>query len=364
MIRITAKTEPGHKKSIVLRIAAIAAALAAAALIMLCMKFNPFGVYGKIIAGSLGSAYRFRETVNKAIPLTVLSLGIGIAFRMKFWNIGAEGQFLMGAFGAALAAFGMPNLPRPILLIIMILFSFVFGGLWALIPAGLKIKFSSSETLVTLMLNYVALKWIGYLQYGPWRDPSANGFPKIAHFAQNAILPKLFGIHIGWIFALVLAAIFYVVFKRSKFGYEIDVLGESEATAHYAGINVPRVLILSVFLSGGLCGFAGMMQASAIENSLTEQMSGGIGFTAVITTWLAQLDPLMMVVVSFLFSMLIQGGNFLQSSLQIPASMSQILEGIIIFFVLGSEFFLHYRFVYVKKQDVSKSTAAEPEAKK
>jgi ABC-type uncharacterized transport system, permease component len=349
MIRIVATTELSRRKTTFMRILAVTAALAAAAVIMLCMKLNPLKIYGQIIAGSLGSAYRFRETVNKAIPLTVLSLGIGIAFRMKFWNIGAEGQFFMGAFGASLAAFAFPGIPRPVLLFLMILSSFVFGAFWSLIPAGLKIKFNASETLVTLMLNYVAQLWIGYLQYGPWRDPAANGFPKIAHFTQNAILPKVFGIHIGWIFTLILAFIFYIIFKRTKFGYEIDVLGESEATAHYAGINVPNVLLVTVMLSGGLCGFAGMMQASAIENSLSEQLSGGLGFTAVITTWLAQLNPLLMVLVSFLFSMLIQGGNFLQSAMQIPSSMSQILEGIIIFFVLGSEFFIRYRFVFVKK---------------
>lgn len=349
MIRITAKTELSRKRTTCMRILAVAAALTAAALIMLCMKLNPLKIYGQIIAGSLGSAYRFRETVNKAVPLTVLSLGIGLAFRMKFWNIGAEGQLFMGAFGASLIAFAFPGLPRPVLLFCMIISSFIFGGLWALIPAGLKIKFGASETLVTLMLNYVAQLWIGYLQYGPWRDPAANGFPKIAHFSQNAVLPKLFGIHIGWIFTLILAVVFYIILKRTKFGYEVDVLGESEATAHYAGINVPRVLLVTVLISGGLCGFAGMMQASAIENSLSEQLSGGMGFTAVITTWLAQLNPLLMVLVSFLFSMLIQGGNFLQSAMRIPASMSQILEGIIIFFVLGSEFFIRYRFVIVKK---------------
>ncbi|HAH62644.1 MAG TPA: ABC transporter permease [Treponema sp.] len=349
MIRIVAKTELNRKRTTCMRILAVTAALAAAAVIMLCMELNPFKIYGQIIAGSLGSAYRLRETVNKAIPLTVLSLGIGIAFRMKFWNIGAEGQLFMGAFGASLVAFAFPDMPRPVLLICMMLSSFIFGGLWALVPAGLKIKFNASETLVTLMLNYVAQLWIGYLQYGPWRDPAANGFPKIAHFTQNAVLPKLFGIHIGWILTLALAVIFSVIFRHTKFGYEIDVLGESEATAHYAGINVPRVLLVTVMLSGGLCGFAGMMQASAIENSLSEQLSGGMGFTAVITTWLAQLDPLLMVLVSFLFSMLIQGGNFLQSAMRIPSSMSQILEGIIIFFVLGSEFFIRYRFVFVKK---------------
>jgi general nucleoside transport system permease protein len=359
MIRIVSRTEPGKRHTTYMRILAIAAALTAAALIMLCMKLNPLKIYAQIIAGSLGTTYRFQETVNKAIPLTVLSLGIGIAFRMKFWNIGAEGQFFMGAFGASLIAFAFPNMPRPVLLICMMLSSFIFGGLWALIPAGLKIKFNASETLVTLMLNYVAQLWIGYLQYGPWRDPSANGFPKIAHFTQNAILPKLFGIHIGWLFTLVLAVIFYIIFKRTKFGYEIDVLGESETTAHYAGINVPRVLLITVMISGGLCGFAGMMQASAIENSLSEQLSGGMGFTAVITAWLAQLDPLLMVFVSFLFSMLIQGGNFLQSAMKIPSSMSQIIEGIIIFFVLGSDFFIRYRFIFVKKPHESMTTAEE-----
>jgi general nucleoside transport system permease protein len=349
MIRIAAKSETGRKKTALMRLAAVCIALAASSVIMLLMHLNPADVFGKIIAGSLGSSYRFHETVNKAIPLTVLSLGIGIAFRMKFWNIGAEGQFFMGAFGASFIAFSFPALPQPLLLTLMIIAAFICGGLWALIPAALKVRFSASETLVTLMLNYVAQKWIGYLQYGPWRDPSGNGFPKIAHFPTPAILPKLFGIHIGWIFTLLLALILYIVLRKTKFGYEIDVLGESEATAHYAGINVTRVMIITVLISGGLCGFAGMMQASAIENSLSEQMSGGMGFTAVITTWLAGLNPLFMILVSFLFSMLIQGGTFLQSALQIPASMSQIIEGIIIFFVLGSEFFTRYRFISVKK---------------
>jgi simple sugar transport system permease protein len=136
----------------------------------------------------------------------------------------------------------------------------------------------------------------------------------------------------------------YVLMKKTKLGYEIDVLGESEATARYAGMSVTRITIVAILISGGLCGVAGMMQASAIEHSLSEQLSGGLGFTAVITTWLARLSPPVIVVVSFLFSMLLQGGSFLQSSLQIPSSVADILQGIIIFFVLGSEFFVRYRF--------------------
>jgi ABC-type uncharacterized transport system permease subunit len=349
MIRIVSRSEPSPLRENLLRAAAVFSALLASALIMLFIGYNPLEVYGKIIEGSLKSAYRFRETINKAIPLVVLSLGIAVAFKMKFWNIGAEGQFYLGAFGASLAAFSFPDLPAVILLPFMFCVSFLFGGLWALVPALLKSRFSASETLVTLMLNYVALKWISYLQYGPWKDPAAKGFPKIAPFGDSAVLPNFLGIHIGWLIALVLVLLMYLLMNKTKLGYEIDVLGESEATARYAGMSVTRITVVAVLISGGLCGIAGMMQASAIEHSLTDQLSGGLGFTAVITTWLARLSPPVIVLASFLFSMLLQGGTFLQGSLKIPSSVAGILQGIIIFFVLGSEFFVRYRFVYTRE---------------
>jgi simple sugar transport system permease protein len=350
MIRIVTRDEVSPFRENLLRVAAVLAALVASALIMFIMGYNPLEVFAKIISGSLGTAYRFRETVNKAIPLAVLSLGTAVAFRMKFWNIGQEGQFYLGAYGAALIAFSFPGLPAPVLLPFMFVTGFVFGGFWALIPAILKIRFSTSETLVTLMLNYIAAKWISFLQYGPWKDPAAKGFPKIPPFSTNAVLPSVFGIHIGWIITLCLAAFMYVLLKRTKLGYEIDVIGESEATARYAGMGVYRITAAAILLSGGLCGVAGMMQASAVERSLSEQLSGGLGFTSVITTWLARLNPSSIIVVAFVFSMLIQGGNFLQSSLQIPASIAQVLQGIIIFFVLGSEFFIRYRFARTSKK--------------
>jgi simple sugar transport system permease protein len=350
MIRIVAKTETSGFRGNLLRVAAIFAALLASAVMIAFIGYNPLEVFGKMVSGSLGTAYRLQGTVNKAIPLGVLSLGTAIAFRMKFWNIGQEGQFYLGAYGASLIAFSFPGLPAIVLLPFMCLTAFVFAGLWGLIPAILKARFSTSETLVTLMLNYVAAKWISFLQYGPWRDPAAHGFPKIAPFPAAAVLPNLFGIHIGWVITLVLAVLVYFLLKHTKLGYEIDVLGENEATAHYAGMNVLGIMLTAILLSAGLCGTAGMMQASAVERSLSEQLSGGLGFTAVITTWLARLNPLAIVGVAFLFSLLIQGGAFLQSALQIPAAISQVLQGIIIFFVLGSEFFLRYRFVWSSKR--------------
>ena len=349
MIKIVSKSETSNLKGNLMRIGAVIAALVASAIVMAIIGYNPIQVYQKIIEGSLITKYNFSETINKAIPLVVLSLGIAVAFKMKFWNIGAEGQLFIGAYGASLVAFNLGNLPMPILLFLMIAAACLFGGLWALIPALLKTKFSTSETLVTLMLNYIAIKWISYLQYGPWKDPNAIGFPKIANFPDNAIMPKVFGIHIGWIIALVLVAIIYIILNKSKLGYEISVLGESETTARYAGMNVTKITIIAVLISGGLCGIAGMMQASAIENTLSDKLSTGLGFTAVITTWLAKLSPPTIVVTSFLFAMLLQGGTYLQSSMKIPATVASILQGVIIFFVLGCEFFIRYKFIYKKK---------------
>jgi simple sugar transport system permease protein len=351
MLRVAARPEVSLVKENLLRVGAALIALLTSALVMALMGYNPLDVFSRMLAGSLGTAYRFRETVNKAIPLAAMSLGTAVAFRMKFWNIGQEGQFYLGAYGASLVAFSFPELPAPLLLPLMFLASLVAGGFWALIPALLKTRFSTSETLVTLMLNYIAVKWISYLQYGPWKDPQGLGFPKIAAFSPNAVLPSVLGIHIGWIIILCLAGLLSVLLKRTKLGYEIDVIGESEPTARYAGMSVFKVTLIAIVLSGGLCGTAGMMQASAVERSLSDQLSGGLGFTSVITTWLARLDPPSILLVSFLFSILIQGGNFLQSSLQIPASISLALQGIIIFFVLGSEFFIRYRFVWTSKKE-------------
>ncbi|CCY17186.1 nucleoside ABC transporter membrane protein [Eubacterium sp. CAG:786] len=341
-IHISKRSNASNASMALTNVIAIVAALVASGLIMLIMGFNPFAVYGNIVTSSMSSAFSVRETLNTTILLTILSLGISVAFRMKFWNIGAEGQLYMGAFGATLMAFSFPDLPAGVLLPLMGLAGFVFGGIWALIPALIKVKFSTSETLVTLMMNYIAIAFIEYLEAGPWKDPAALGANKIARFAGNAVLPRVFGVHAGWIVTLVLVVVMAIMMKYSKIGYQIDVLGESETTARYAGMNTLKITLIAVLVSGGLCGIGGFMQASAVEKSLTAQLSGGLGFTAVITAWLAKLKPPVMVVVSFVFAMLLNSQSSLQS-MGMPAAMAGILQGMIIFFVLGSEFFINYR---------------------
>jgi len=220
---------------------------------------------------------------------------------------------------------------------------FIGGSLWGLIPAFFKARWGTNEVIVTLMMNYIALKWITYLQYGPWKDPASMGFPKIANFAENAILPKLFGIHIGWIIALILTALVFIFMNYSKKGFEIAVLGESINTARYAGINISRTILISMLLSGGISGLAGMIQASAVSNTLSVEISGGIGYTAIITAWLAALKPPWIIVVSVLFAAMVQGSSFVQTAFGISAASASVIQALILFFVLGSDFFTKYR---------------------
>lgn len=349
MIRIAKGDEITGNKALLIRIIAILSSLIFGGIFLLISKQNPLQVYLSMMDGAFGSGYRIRETINTAIPLLITSLGIMLAFKMKFWNIGAEGQIYMGAFGATFIALNFSYLPKPLLLLLMAIFAIIAGGIWLLIPALFKAKFGTNETLFTLMLNYIAIKWITYLQYSLWKDPNAKGFPKIANYTDNAILPKLFGVHIGWVIGLLLVVLVYIFMHHTKIGYEISVLGESENTARYAGINIKRVIMKTMFIGGGICGLAGMIQASGISGTLSVDLSGGIGFTAIITTWLSGLSAPALLLVAILFAILEQGGSFIQTAYQIPASVAQILQATILFFVLSSEFSIRYKFVIDKR---------------
>ena len=350
-LRVIKRGEVSRKRSYLIRGIAIALSLLAATLFIMSLKLNPLEVFLSMLDGAVGSKYRFQETLVKTIPLVITSLGIAVAFKMQFWNIGAEGQIIMGAFMASFVALKFPTLPMMVMIPAMIVFGMIGGGLWALVPAFFKAKWGTNETIVTLMMNYIALKWVTYLQYGPWKDPNGLGFPKIPNFVENAILPKVMGIHIGWIFALILIVVMYFFMNHSKLGYEIAVLGESEQTARYAGINISRTIIIAIMISGGLCGLTGMIQASAVSNSLGVEVAGGVGYTAIITTWLASLSAPLILIVSFLFAILLQGGSYIQTNFGIPQSAAQIIQGMILFFVLGSEFFTRYK-ISLQKEDV------------
>ena len=348
MLRMSSRTDCSGREAVAIRTTAIILALIAVAFFIMLLGHNPFSVYLSMIEGAFGSGYRITETIRKAIPLIIASLGISLAFRLKFWNIGAEGQIMMGAFGATFCALNFQSLPSYILLPVMGLASIICGGIWGAIPAYFRAKFRTNETIFTLMMNYIALKWLTYLQYGPWKDPGALGFPKIPGFTANAVLPSFFGLHIGWIIAVLLIIIMHIFVNHTKRGYEINVVGESENTGRYAGMNVKFIIIYAIFLSGGLCGLAGMIEASGVNKTLSVEITRGVGYTAIITSWLSSLRAPVIAVVCILFAAMIQGGTFIQMAFQIPQSAAQILQGMILFFVLGSEFFIKYRISIIK----------------
>ncbi len=343
LLKITKRSNLTKRQEYLIRALAIVLALFCTALILLAFGLNPIRVYYAIVEGSLGTQLRIKQTIIKAIPLTITSLGILVAFKMKFWNIGGEGQIAMGAMAASYVALNYGSLPKPVLLVLMALAGIGMGGFWAFIPALFKRKFGTNETIFTLMMNYIAIKFVMYLQYGPWMDPNANGFPRVAPFPGNAILPTFLGVHLGLLIAIVCVILIYFLMTYTKLGYEITVVGESYETARYAGMNIGKIVIVAMLISGGLCGLVGMIQASAVEKTLVAGISGGYGFTAIITAWLARLNAPVTAIVCVLFAMLLQGGAYIQLAMNVPSSVAGIVQGTILFFVLGSEFFLQYK---------------------
>ena len=314
------------------------------ALIFLIMGHNPLGAYGTIITGSLGKATAIRQTAKIAIPLLGTALAIAPCFKMRFWNIGAEGQITAGAVGASyFALFWADSLPGPVLLVVMATSGAIFGGLWALIPAFFKARWGTNETLFTLMMNYIIIGVVKWLQGGPWEG--RPGSQIIPQFGDSAVLPKVLGVHCGWIIVLLLTVLMYFYMKYTKQGYEIAVVGESQNTARYAGMNVSRIVMRTMFLSGALSGIVGFVVCSGADNTLHAGVAAGVGFTAITVAWLAQLHPFAMVGISVLLAVLEKGASTLQTRMAVPASISDIITGVILFCMLGCEFFINYQVI-------------------
>ena len=331
-------------------------ALLLGALLIYAIGHNAFDVYASMLKGTFGSGYAISETVVKAIPLMLAGLGVGVAMQMNLWNIGAAGQLLMGAFASTWVALTFPNLPWFIMMPALLLISFVAGGLWSLISAIPKALWNISEIITTLMLNYVAVLWVRYLVQGPWRDPELVLYPFSAEFPPAARFPTFAGtrIHLGLIIAVVAAVILFVFMRRSKWGYEIRVIGSSEKTARYAGMNVFQNILLTMFISGGLSGIAGMSELSGVFYRLQDNLAGNAGYTAIIIASLAVGNPLGVLAVAFMFAALLVGGTAAQTA-GISASIAYMLQCSVLFFVLAGQFFLQYRIRWITSKDHQKS---------
>jgi simple sugar transport system permease protein len=351
------RLEPSRRIAILVPIVSFVLALLVGGILLLAAGADPIETYRAMLDGAFGSTYARSETVLRAIPLMLTGLAVSIAFRMLFWNIGAEGQLVMGAIATAWVPLFLLNdsgLSAGVLLVIMGVASFAAGAVWGLIPAALKAYLKVNEIITTLMLNYVAILFLDYLYTGPWKDKAGFGFPGTASFKEVAALPRLpqdlgFGrVHVGLIVALVAAVVLWLVLQRTKWGYEIRVIGENPEAARYAGISLMRNILLVMIVSGGLAGLAGYGQVAGIAYRLQKGIAVGDGFTAIIIAWLAKLHPIGVVIVAVLMAALTVGGDQLTITMGLPAAMSRVLQGAILFFVLGGDIFVRYRLRFVR----------------
>lgn len=351
------RLEPSRTIAILVPILSIILALMVGGVLLMSAGANPLETYKAMFEGAFGTKYARSETLVRAIPLMLTGLAVAIAFRMKFWNIGAEGQLVMGAIataGVALFLFPDSTMPPGALLILMGMAAFLGGALWGLIPAVLKAYLQVNEIITTLMLNYVAILLMDYLYTGPWKDKEGFGFPGTASFKEFAALPRLpeqLGagrVHLGLFVAVAAALIIWVVLLRTKWGYEIRVIGENPSAAKYAGISLVLNILLVMIVSGGLAGLAGYGQVAGIAHRLQKGIAVGDGFTAIIVAWLAKLHPLGVLLVAVLFAGLTTGGDQLTITMGLPAAMARVLQGAILFFVLGGDIFVRYRLRVVR----------------
>jgi ABC-type uncharacterized transport system permease subunit len=330
-------------------ILAIVLALLIGALLIKLAGGDPWRTYKHIGEASFGSLGVFSDTLVKAIPLMLVGLACSLAFRMKIWNIGAEGQFYMGAFGASLVVL-VPILPATtpawIFIPTMVVFGMAFGALWGFVPGILKAKFNVNEIISTLMLNYIAIAWNNYWIFAIWTE---GGFQMSKVFPKTAWLPRLTDLakqfkflsglttHLGLVFAIVAAVVVWLILYRSKWGYQIRLIGDNPRAAHYAGISITKNIVLVMMLSGALAGLAGMSEVTGVVHRLQERISPGYGFSGIIVAWLAKLNPFVVILVSILFGALLLAGREIQ-----PTGVPKMIQGIILVCLIASDFFLRY----------------------
>ena len=346
-----------RQATVLVPVISFAVSLLFGALLLTVSGANPFVTYAQMAQGAFGNWRNFSETLVKAIPLMLTGLGVSIAFRMRFWNIGAEGQLVLGGVAAAwVALYWGAALPGWLLLPTAVLMGMIAGALWAGFPAFLKATLKVDETLTTLMLNYVAILYYQHLFNGPWRDPEGYGFPGTAQFPKIAWLPKLSAIspalagraHIGLLLALILAGVLWFVFNRTRWGFELHIIGENQTAARYLGIPIGRNIVLALLISGALSGLAGAGEALGISHRLQQGLALGYGYTAIIVAWMAQLNPITVIFVAILMGGLLVGGDQVQMMMDLPSAVGVVLQGMILIPMLAGSLFTEYRIKVIK----------------
>ncbi|MES0339455.1 MAG: ABC transporter permease [Anaerolineales bacterium] len=354
-LRMEPRMEQPGWLGLIVSLGAVTFALVLGGIVLMLVGGDPIRAYAFMAKAAFGDIGVFSDTLVKATPLILVSLAAVVAFRMRLWNIGAEGQFYLGAFGASLVVL-TPILPpetSPWLMIpAMMVMGMLAGALWGFIPGYLKAKYNVNEIITTLMMNYIAVAWNNYFIFAVW---SEGGFQMSRQFPKTAWLPRLtdyaaqvpmfrgLTIHLGFVIAVIAAGVVWWIMYRSRWGYEIRLIGDNPRAARYAGINIVRNTILVMMLSGALAGLGGMLEISGVVHRLQGAISSGYGFTGIIIAWLAKLNPILVVPISILFGGLLLAGREIQ-----PSGIPMLIQGIILVCLIGSDFLFRNRIRLVR----------------
>lgn len=346
LFHITKRNAISFKKSLLIRAVAILISLIVMSLILFILaKENPITLLKSMLDGAFGNPLRIWILFSDTAILLGISLALTPAFKMKFWNCGGEGQVIIGSLiSAMMMLFLGDSLSFPVLVILTALASIIIGAVWGLIPALFKAKWNTNETLFTLMMNYIAIQFVTF-----FLKLFGNAQGNLEPMPQFAI-PHIFGGSYFLNIALVaiVCAIMYIYLRSSKQGYEIAVVGESEKTARYIGINVSKVIIRTMIISGALCGLIGFLLVANGSCSVTTTITGGRGFTAILVSWLGKFNPLYMILTSFLVVFLQRGTSFMGETYRLDTSMADIFIGVVLLFIIGCEFFINYKINFRK----------------
>ncbi len=376
-VRLEKRIDPPRYLSWLVPVLSLVAALVASAVLLAAFGVDPLatfqamwrGAFGDLSALFDGEVYAVSETLVRATPLILAGLAVSVAFKMKFWNIGAEGQLVMGGVAASAVALflpeAFPGLPQNFVVYGLLMggAAFLAGAVWALVPALLKAYLNVNEIITTLMFNYVAILWYSHLYNSVWKDPAGFGFPGSAEFGDYTWFPRFFGtrLHLGLVIGLVAAVVVWLLLDRSRFGYEVRLIGDNPEAARFAGVSMFRSILLVMLISGGLAGLAGWSEVAGISHRLQQGLSAENGFTAIIVAWIAKLRPASVVIVSVLLAALFVGGDQIQISMGLPSSVAQVVQGLMLFFVLGGDVFSRYRLRVIRTRPVREAALAGAE---
>lgn len=352
LIHVTQRTDMAMWKRVLIRAAAIILAMLVVVLfVRTTAGIGAMKTWSYMWEGAFGNSIYLKDTVFYAAKLLCIAVALAPAFKMRFWNIGAEGQVLAGGVATAIVMVYCGNLPAPLLFLIMFVSAVVLAAVWGLIPAIFKAKLGVNETLFTLMMNYVAIQFVNFF-YNKWKG-NASSLGKINKGTKAGYLPELFHYSDSWmiIAVVLLTVLVFLYLSKTKHGYEIAVVGESENTALYAGIDVKKVFIRTMLISGAICGICGFMTVAGHDHSVSSSTTaGGYGFTAIIVAWLAKFNTAVMVVISLFLIFLERGTDHVADKCPgFDNNASKIVIGIMLFFVIGSEFFIHYKLNFRRK---------------